>query len=47
MRKEADKIPQLSGEKWVMVPGFNADIPYPSSRKKQQQTYDVVTRLVA
>jgi len=46
MRKVGDKIPQLSDEKWVMVPGFNADIPCPSSREKQQQTYDV-TSLVA
>jgi hypothetical protein len=33
-RKEGDKIPQLSDEKWVMALGFNADIPCPSSRKK-------------
>jgi hypothetical protein len=34
MRKEGDKIPQLSYEKWAMAFGFNADIPCPSSRKK-------------
>ena len=34
MPKERDKIPQLSDEKWVMVLGFNADIPCPRSRKK-------------